>query len=137
MGRQGGRLPLAGHHTHKQPLHRPALWPRWGPETTHAATGQRGVELAACRCAGVPAGESSPSQAHKLSQNGMPGGPAVGGTPRMGSPTVGNTKERAQTFHARMLPLSFLLSCRTFCSTSRWLETDWRGRLTGQGSLVA
>lgn len=24
MGRQGGRLPLAGHHTQGQPLHRPA-----------------------------------------------------------------------------------------------------------------
>lgn len=105
-GGQGGRLPLAGHHTHKQPLHRPALWPRWGPETTHAATGQRGVSWLHAGVQ-VPAGESSLSQAHKLSQNGMPGGPAVGGTPRMGSPTVGNTKERAQTFHARMLPLVF------------------------------
>lgn len=41
-----------------------------------------------------------------------------------GSPTVANTKERAQTFHARMLPLSFLLSCPALLPAP--LHDGWR-----------
>lgn len=103
----GGRAAPLGGAPHTRPTPPPpCLWPQWVPETTHAATEQRGVELAACRCAGVCLQVSLGEEAHKLSQNGKPGGPP-GGTPRMGSPTVANTKERAQAFHARMLPFLF------------------------------
>lgn len=50
----------------------PCLWPRWGPETTHAATGQRGELAAAAAGAYVPAGEEAlpPSQALSKRQAG-------------------------------------------------------------------
>lgn len=103
-GRAGGS-PWRRDTTHKATPPPPCLWPRWVPETTHAATGQRGVSWLHASVQVCLQVKALP-QAHKLSQNGKPGGPP-GGTPRMGSPTVANTKERAQTFHARMLPFLF------------------------------
>lgn len=86
----------------------------------------------------MPAGESSlaclaSSQALSKRQAGR-----TCGTPRMGSPTVANTKERAQTFHACAPSFSFLLSCRVhYFLLHLTMVGDWRGRLTGQGSLAA
>lgn len=71
------------------------------------------------------------SRESKLSQNGMPRGP--GGTPRMGSPTVANTKERAQTFMpACMLPFFVELSYFPlhFTKVAGWRVVD-RSRLPG------
>lgn len=143
MGRQGGRAggsPWRDTTHTRQPLHRPACG-RCG--SLKRLTQQRGngalswlhAGVQVCRCAGVPAGEGSltSSQALPKRQAGR-----TCGTPRMGSPTVANTKERAQTFHACTPSSSFLLSCRVhYFLLHLTMVGDWRGCLTGQGSLVA
>lgn len=85
MWRQGGRLPLAGHHTHTTiPLHRPA---RGRDGSLKRLTQQRGNGGGGLSW--LHAGVQVCLQVKALSKRQAG---RTCGTPRMGSPTVANTK---------------------------------------------
>lgn len=111
-GAAGRAAPLGGGTPHtRQPLHRPACGRGGSLKRLTQQRGNGGVELAACRCAGVCLQVSLGEEAHKLSQNGKPGGTSWR-DPAHGEPHCSKHEGESPDLPCPHASFSFLLSCR-------------------------